>query len=261
MSSEIITKNDLKAILDTALPTQPVLSDTGWLDPTFTSAFRNYPDTGQYVKYRRVGKIVEIRGAAQPTAEIAGSDTTVTMFTLPLGFRPATRLVRVMQGSGACIWLMTIETSGEVGFVRYRNGASYTAAANSAWLAMSTTFTVENDDWPVTPVTTADYIVEQGTSGIWTYRKWNSGIAECWGRVINCSIPANWSTTGVNIALPFIFKTMTNWQIQHQNYQINNCYGYPTTVTNTYDNINIQTNASAALSTAAFMIFCQGTWK
>lgn len=26
-----------------------------------------------------------------------------------------------------------------------------------------------------------DYIVEQGTNGIWTYRKWNSGVAECWG--------------------------------------------------------------------------------
>lgn len=26
-----------------------------------------------------------------------------------------------------------------------------------------------------------DFIVEEGTSGIWTYRKWNSGIAECWG--------------------------------------------------------------------------------
>ena len=26
-----------------------------------------------------------------------------------------------------------------------------------------------------------DYIIEQGTEGIWTYRKWNSGIAECWG--------------------------------------------------------------------------------
>lgn len=25
-----------------------------------------------------------------------------------------------------------------------------------------------------------DYIVEQGTSGDWTYRKWVSGIAECW---------------------------------------------------------------------------------
>ena len=28
---------------------------------------------------------------------------------------------------------------------------------------------------------TADYVVQQGTSGIWTYRKWNSGVAECWG--------------------------------------------------------------------------------
>lgn len=26
-----------------------------------------------------------------------------------------------------------------------------------------------------------DYVVEQGSSGMWTYRKWNSGVAECWG--------------------------------------------------------------------------------
>ena len=26
----------------------------------------------------------------------------------------------------------------------------------------------------------ADYIIEQGTIGAWAYRKWNSGIAECW---------------------------------------------------------------------------------
>lgn len=26
-----------------------------------------------------------------------------------------------------------------------------------------------------------DYIVEQGTEGRWTYRKWASGVAECWG--------------------------------------------------------------------------------
>lgn len=26
----------------------------------------------------------------------------------------------------------------------------------------------------------ADFVVEQGTSGNWAYRKWNSGIAECW---------------------------------------------------------------------------------
>ena len=25
------------------------------------------------------------------------------------------------------------------------------------------------------------YVVEEGTDGIWTYRKWSDGIAECWG--------------------------------------------------------------------------------
>lgn len=28
---------------------------------------------------------------------------------------------------------------------------------------------------------TDDVIIEEGTSGIWTYRKWASGTAECWG--------------------------------------------------------------------------------
>lgn len=35
-----------------------------------------------------------------------------------------------------------------------------------------------------------DYIVEQGTSGIWVYRKWASGLAECWGvrsKSVTCS--------------------------------------------------------------------------
>ena len=27
----------------------------------------------------------------------------------------------------------------------------------------------------------ADYITEEGTEGIWTWRKWASGVAECWG--------------------------------------------------------------------------------
>lgn len=28
----------------------------------------------------------------------------------------------------------------------------------------------------------ADYVVAQGTAGTWSWRKWNSGVAECWGR-------------------------------------------------------------------------------
>ena len=29
----------------------------------------------------------------------------------------------------------------------------------------------------------ADYVTEQGISGNWSYRKWDSGVAECWGTV------------------------------------------------------------------------------
>lgn len=38
-----------------------------------------------------------------------------------------------------------------------------------------------------------DYVVEQGKSGIWTYRKWNSGIVELWGvkSINNVTINAN----------------------------------------------------------------------
>lgn len=44
--------------------------------------------------------------------------------------------------------------------------------------------------------TAADYVVEQGTSGIWTYRKWSSGIAECWGAqsYSNIAVTKTWGS-------------------------------------------------------------------
>lgn len=39
-----------------------------------------------------------------------------------------------------------------------------------------------------------DYVVEEGTSGIWTYRKWNSGIAECWGYKNISTTFASWGS-------------------------------------------------------------------
>ena len=53
--------------------------------------------------------------------------------------------------------------------------------ANGKW-EFITTKQIEIDLTPyVKKEDVADYIVEQGTSGIWSYCKWNSGIAECWG--------------------------------------------------------------------------------
>lgn len=48
-----------------------------------------------------------------------------------------------------------------------------------------------------------DYVVEQGTKGIWTYRKWDSGIAECWGQTHH-SVPTStaWGNIFVSQELP-----------------------------------------------------------
>ena len=40
-----------------------------------------------------------------------------------------------------------------------------------------------------------DFVVEQGTSGMWTYRKWHSGIMECWG-IYTASIAVDAASPG-----------------------------------------------------------------
>lgn len=50
-----------------------------------------------------------------------------------------------------------------------------------------------------------DYPVEEGTQGIWTYRKWASGIAECWGL---------YHITGAEVTTPwgYIYETAVGYQ-------------------------------------------------
>lgn len=67
-------------------------------------------------------------------------------------------------------WLRTT-AAGDIGT------ASHTVAVldNSGWIYYRTLRGLRAD------LGINDYVVQQGTSGIWTYRKWASGVAECWG--------------------------------------------------------------------------------
>lgn len=61
-----------------------------------------------------------------------------------------------------------------------------------------------------------DYVVEQGVSGIWAYRKWHSGFAECWGQYsakipINTSVGNCFRSESQFVALPFQFYAMRLW--------------------------------------------------
>lgn len=53
-----------------------------------------------------------------------------------------------------------------------------------------------------------DCIVEQATKGIWTYRKWNSGIAECWCVLGNQTL-SSWSTWGSWYVKDYVFPSQT----------------------------------------------------
>lgn len=70
-----------------------------------------------------------------------------------------------------------------------------------------------------------DYIVEQGSSGNWTYRKWSNGDAECWASAtvsgMACTTTVgNWYRTG-NITIsnyPFTFTANPNLQMTFETY-------------------------------------------
>lgn len=60
-----------------------------------------------------------------------------------------------------------------------------------------------------------DYVLEQGTSGIWTYRKWASGICEYWGKEQGFTLDTGWHRSP---PAPFSIVTeansvvtVTNW--------------------------------------------------
>lgn len=71
-----------------------------------------------------------------------------------------------------------------------------------------------------------DYVIEEGTSGIWRYRKWESGLAECWGNSSQTiDINNMWDAagnlvygTGEPVLYPFTFTEVPSCMITQQNY-------------------------------------------
>lgn len=45
----------------------------------------------------------------------------------------------------------------------------------------------------IAKLTNTPMVIEQGTSGIWTYRKWSNGTSECWGKASATSSFAVWA--------------------------------------------------------------------
>lgn len=83
-----------------------------------------------------------------------------------------------------------------------------------------------------------DYIVEQGTSGIWTYRKWNSGYVEMYGSyspTVTCTNQQGYLCFSNEIYVNFPFEvynssicleTQDNWYMAKLSSRSNTAFGY-----------------------------------
>lgn len=109
----------------------------------------------------------------------------------------------------------------------------------------------------------ADCVIEQGTSGIWTYRKWDNGVAECWGRT---SFAGSTTMSDMTLTLPFTFSS--------SDYAVNITPGVNgTTVTRysvststgnegrTATNFKIAHQTNSASYSVHYMIDVRGRWK
>lgn len=121
--------------MDNRIPT-----DTGWLDLTLNEGIESY-SANQKPQYRKIGKIVFIRGAVTNIPE-----RNTILATLPEGFRPVSVSNTYVQntslrtGDFAMIARLTINTSGVLKLEGISDGASYD---DGKWFPITCSYPVE----------------------------------------------------------------------------------------------------------------------
>lgn len=73
-----------------------------------------------------------------------------------------------------------------------------------------------DESWSDWICLSGDFVIEQGVSGIWIYRKWNSGIVECWGQhsvtlAIDTQIGNCYRCATQYVTLPFMVYNMQHF--------------------------------------------------
>ena len=107
-------------------------------------------------------------------------------------------------------------------------------------------------------------IEEEGTSGIWYYRKWSSGVAECWGQPSN-SVASSGTFLGANaystnFALPSgLFVSVDS---ANANPRLGSNYAIPAFIKTTPTSVGVDalSNESGTKDFSA-NIFVRGRWK
>ncbi|UDM75061.1 collagen-like protein [Vagococcus fluvialis] len=81
----------------------------------------------------RQGRYVELTGAMKNIVDLAQA-ATARIGTLPVGYRPMKEINRIVQGTGASIFLLTVKPNGDVFLERYRDHTGYRICYAGSWL-------------------------------------------------------------------------------------------------------------------------------
>lgn len=135
-------QESINTAIDTKLGTYT--HDTGWQDMSFGTGFDHYGTVDWKAEYRRVGKVVSVRGAVKNTnAFTPNTDNGTTICTIgDTSCRPSKIYQFVQNGSAMNRMLMRINTNGTINIFRYGTTSASQVGANSM-LNIACTFLVD----------------------------------------------------------------------------------------------------------------------
>ena len=137
-----------------------------------------------------------------------------------------------VPGSGVATWIIEICKLGSNAVEISASCAnSFGAGEIHRWKSFYNGYTTNPITWTKFQLYTGsgdagDSVVAQGTSNGWVWRKWASGLAECW-KTVSCSSTDGYTTNVVYVTEQLPFDIVSNRTIQVT--QSNTGFGVPTT--------------------------------
>lgn len=148
-------------------------------------------DTGEYALVTITGSTTQVNGRNAAALSFTYGSTTKSIAVSVGSFThteiiPAPSTATLALSAKLSDKLLSAERSmtlsvgyATMDFLKGGRGIAFGATATIEGFTCAMDARFLGSDLPL-----ADYVVEQGVRGNWRYRKWNSGMAECWGSAV-----------------------------------------------------------------------------
>ena len=107
-------------------------NSTGWQNVSFSNGYTNY--SGDNLKIRRIGNIVEINGSWTALKDKTASSAPIKFATIDEMFRPESEVYVRQQGRGMNTYLLLVEPNGNVYWSKYGTSSSSNLTASNKYI-------------------------------------------------------------------------------------------------------------------------------